>query len=70
VGLAPDADVALVPYPAPTSLADQLNDALHRMSISFAPPLPLARLAARLGPWWSLATDAPSLLPPFLVEIR
>jgi len=70
LGLDAGADVSLVPYPSPTNLADQIDEVLRRMSISVRPVLPLEDLAARLEPWWALAGDAPSLLPPFLVEIR
>jgi protease-4 len=70
VGLDADADVSLVPYPSSTNLADQISEVLRRMAISVRPALPLESLAARIEPWWALAGDAPSLLPPFLVEIR
>jgi protease-4 len=70
VGLDADADVVLVPYPSPSNLADQIDEVLRRMAISMRPALPLDDLAARLEPWWALAGNAPSLLPPFLVEIR
>jgi protease-4 len=70
IGLDASADVSLVPYPSPSNLVGQIDEVLRRMSISARPALPLENLAARLEPWWTLAGDAPSLIPPFLVEIR
>jgi len=70
LGLDADADVALVPYPSPTHLADQIDELLRRMTIAVRPALPFQDLAERLEPWLSPAGEAPSLLPPFLVEIR
>jgi protease-4 len=71
LGLDPDVDVALVPYPRPVSLAEHLNDALRRVAISAPAPLPLPRLA-RLAVEWlaSVPLEKPVLLPPFVFDIR
>lgn len=70
-GLDPDVDVALIPYPRPLSLAEQLNEALRRIGMSTAPPLPLPRLARLAAEWLaSVPLDAPALLPPFVFDIR
>ena len=72
LGLDPEADVTLVPYPPAKSLAEQLQESL---SGALAPGslgsmlLPssleqLLHLAATTAP------GSPALLPPFLVEIR
>ena len=71
VGLDEDADVALVPYPAPRTLADQVAEALRQARVRTLAPLELPRrvrrLASLLG---ALPERAPLLVPPFLVEIR
>ena len=70
-GLAEDADVALVPYPAPLSLADQLAEALLQTAIRAAQPLPVPRLLAGLeGLLAPLAEGGPLLVPPLVMEIR
>jgi protease-4 len=70
-GLAEDADVALVPYPAPQTLADQLAEALRQTAVRAAQPLPVPRLLARLeGLVGPLAEGGPLLVPPFVMEIR
>jgi protease-4 len=71
LGLDPETDVVLVPYPPPKSLAEELNEALRRVAIRAAPELPLSGVADRLRRWLaSVPFDAPALLPPFVVEIR
>jgi protease-4 len=71
VGLAPDADVALVAYPAPRSLAEELADALSQTALRAAAPLrlpvALERIEALLA---SAPLGAPLAIPPFLLEIR
>ncbi|MFQ5416588.1 MAG: signal peptide peptidase SppA [Myxococcota bacterium] len=70
-GIDPDADVALVPYPRPQNLAEQLNSALHRVAASAAPTLPLPRLVRTAAQWLTLAPiDAPALLPPVVLDIH
>jgi protease-4 len=75
VGLAADADVALVPYPAPKPLAQQIGEMLEGVAMRAArsavglpafPPL-LQRAAA----WVEAAPmGAPLMLSPFVVEIH
>ena len=65
-----DADVELVLYPRPKSLAEQVDDLLKRASLTTFADHPLAELTRRLEPWWREATGSPVLLPPFVVEIR
>jgi protease-4 len=72
IGLAPDDDVLLVPYPPPASLSDQLFEALSDLGTEalrprFDWPEPLGELAH-----WAelLPTGSPLLVPPILVEIR
>jgi len=75
IGLGPDEDVYLIPYPRPATLSEQIFDALG--SVSVLPsrdvesqidwPAPLDELAQ-----WArvLPTGSPLLVPPLLVEIR
>ena len=70
-GIDPDADVALVPYPRPLPLAEQLTEAMRRIAVSAAPPLPLPKLARLAAEWLaSVPSEAPALLPPFVFDIR
>ena len=67
----PDADVALVPYPAPKSLLEQVDEVLRRVAVMAAPGVPLPRLVRDLEPWLATVPEgAPALLPPFLIDIR
>ncbi len=71
-GLDPDADVALVPFPRPRPLAEELAEAL-RSGIRSAsePALPLPRAARSLAAWLeAVAPGSPSLVPPLLIEIH
>ena len=69
--LDPDADVLLVPYPRPKSLAEQVDEVLRGVVASAVPELPLPRLVRDLAPWLAaLPEGAPVLRPPFLVEIH
>jgi len=71
VGLDEDADVMLVPYPAPRSLAEELTETLRRVAVQAAPRLQLPGVVRRLEPLLSaLPRGAPLLVPPFVVEIR
>lgn len=70
LALDPDADVALVPYPPPASLGEQIRQALGggvQLAERLPLPEPLAQLAAWLAP---LPSHAPVLLPPISVRIR
>jgi protease-4 len=68
-GIHADADVALVPYPEPRSLVEQLDAALQQTAVLATPRLPalLQDLEPLLGAW---SPDEPLALPPFLVRIR
>jgi ClpP class serine protease len=66
--LDPEADVALVPYPAPLTLAEQLDQALRSVR---AQADPLAGVLRRAEPWLeAMRGGAPALLPPFIPIIR
>jgi len=73
-GLAEGDEVALMPYPPPRSLAEQVQEALGEASLSLAeralgaPPLP--RLVSRALAWISAVPEGPALVVPFAVEIR
>ena len=72
IGLDPDDDVFLIPYPKPPSLSDQLMRALSSASIrAFAPkiewPEPLGQLVEAVE---GLPTGTPALIPPMMIEIR
>ena len=70
-GLDPDADVALIPYPKPKPLAEQISEAMSVAVASAAPSLPLPRLAEQVVEWLeSIPEGAPALLPPFAFDIR
>jgi protease-4 len=66
--LDPEADVALVPYPAPVSLAEQLDEMLRGIT-SRADPL--GGVLRRAEPWLeAMRAGSPALLPPFIPIIR
>ena len=68
-GIDVDADVALVPYPTPKTLLEQLDEAFRGATLAAAPRLPgLLRELEPLFAAWS--GDEPLALPPFLVRIR
>lgn len=70
-GIDPDADVALVPYPRPGSLAEQVSSALQRVAAHATPALPLPRLARIAAEWLATAPiNAPALLPPVVLDIH
>jgi protease-4 len=69
VGIEPDEDVALVPFPARRSLSDQLSDAMRRMSVSASPPLP--RIVRRIEEiLHAFPVGAPALVSPVVFDIR
>ena len=71
LGLDPDSDVLLLPYPPPKSFAEQIDEALRGVATSAVPELPLPRLVRDLTRWLAaLPEGAPVLLPPFLLEIH
>jgi protease-4 len=71
LALDPDADVALVPYPPPRSLVEQLDDLLKGVRAHVVPATTATRLARRLEPWLeAVVEEAPVALLPFEIEIR
>jgi protease-4 len=73
LGLDPDDDAVLVPYPAPQSFAEQIDEMLRRIAARATPqlPLPLPRPARRLAQWLAVVPEgSPALIPPFIVDIR
>ncbi|MDH3212626.1 MAG: signal peptide peptidase SppA [Myxococcales bacterium] len=71
LGLDLDADVALITFPQPMSLAEQIDDLLRGIAASAGPELPLPRVARSILAWLeSVPEGAPALVPPFIVEIR
>jgi protease-4 len=68
-GIDAQADVALVPYPEPRSLVQQLDEAFQQAAVSAVPRLPalVQDLDALLGAW---SPDEPLALAPFQVRIR
>jgi hypothetical protein len=72
LGLDPEADVALVPYPPPKPLALQIQEALrgtHARDPLAALGLP-ASLRSALALLAELPEGSPLLVPPAWVEIR
>jgi protease-4 len=70
-GLDPAADVELVTYPPPRSLAEQVSDALREARLAAQPRLPLPGLLRRLEALAdALPEGVPLLVPPLLVEVR
>ena len=66
--LDPEADVALVPYPAPASLAEQLDEMFRGFTTRADP---LGSVLRRAEPWLeAMRAGSPALLPPFIPIIR
>lgn len=71
VGIAEDADVALVVFPPPRSLVQQVEDALRSRAGSLSPVAVVPGFARRAEPWLAaLQSDGPLALLPFELEIR
>lgn len=71
LGLDPEADVKLIPFPPALSLTDQLASALGQAAIRGAASPSLPGVLGRAQSWLEAATwESPMLLPPFVVEIR
>lgn len=71
-GLSKDADVALLPYPPPEPLVDQIRKlafggALAGGSVAVPLPEPLRRLAALLS---ELPSGSPVLVPPVVIDVH
>jgi protease-4 len=69
VGLEPDDDVALLPYPQPKPLAEQLGDVLggSQLGVEVWMPSSLRKLESLLS---LVPEGAPAVLPPYWVEIH
>lgn len=64
-------DVALVPFPTPETLAEQIDDVLRQAALRAMPGLPAPGTLLGARAWLSaLDWNAPMLLTPFVVEIR
>jgi protease-4 len=74
VGLAPDADVVLVPFPPPKPLVEQVRDAFQVAVAARAETLALGALPrgarATLGALLELPAGAPLLIPPLFAEVH
>lgn len=73
-GLAPDADVVLVPYPAPKPLFEQVSEALQGAAVAGVDEALRGALQpglrAAVEALAALPTGAPLLIPPVLAEVR
>jgi len=66
--LDPNSDVSLIPYPAPKSIAEQLDETLRNLAASAEP---LGGALRHAEPWLeAMRAGAPALLPPFIPQIR
>lgn len=71
LGLAEDADVVLIPHPAPRSLAEELVDALTGTVVRAAVPRPWSPFIERVEAWAAaLYPGEPTLVPPLVLHIR
>jgi protease-4 len=69
--LDPDADVALVVYPPPRTLAEQVAEFLRGAHARLGPHAPHLEWVRRLEPWLRAAAEgAPAALLPFAVDVR
>jgi len=60
--------VSLIPYPAPKSLAEQLDETLRNLTARVDP---LGGALSHAEPWLeAMRAGAPALLPPFIPRIR
>jgi ClpP class serine protease len=71
LGLDPDADVALVPYPPPRPLAEQIGELFGQIEARSAASGPLARWLRPVETWLAAASERSALaLLPFSIDIR
>jgi protease-4 len=72
LGLDEDTDVALLTYPPPMSLAEEISDALQsRIATQVSLSVPLPPAVWRFGVWLaSLPSEGLLLVPPVLIDIR
>ena len=69
--LDPEADVALVPYPPPRPLAEQIGELFGQIRAHAAAPDPLAEWLRPVQTWLAAAAERGTLaLLPFSVEIH
>ena len=69
----PAVDVALVPFPRPRALSEELAEAVRGglRAAAEPPAFPLPPAARSLAAWWeALTPGSPSLVPPLVIEIR
>lgn len=72
IGLAPDDDVLLVPYPRPMSLSDQIFEALADVRAPVQrPPFEWPEPLGELLRWAEvMPSGSPLMVPPVLIDIR
>lgn len=72
LGLDPNADVELIPFPAPMTFSEELAELIDsRIAASVSRLLPLPAAVRQIESWWTeLPLGSPILVPPLLVEIR
>jgi protease-4 len=71
LGMAPDADVALVVYPPPKGLPGQIEELLRGVQLHLGAATPQAELVRRLEPWLqSVISNGPSALIPFAFDVH
>jgi ClpP class serine protease len=69
--LDPDADVALVVYPPPKTLVEQVSELLHGARAQLAPEVPHLDVARRFEPWLRAAAEGgPAALLPFAIDVH
>jgi hypothetical protein len=71
--LDPNADVALVPYPPPRPLAEQLGEMFGQLHMRAAAPEPIASWLRPVERWFAAAAAADRqilALLPYSIEIR
>jgi protease-4 len=71
LGIDPGADVALMTFPAPKSMAEQISEALTGLRARTLSELMIPETLRALEPWLvGVPEGAPALLPPVFVDIR
>jgi protease-4 len=71
LGIDPGADVALMTFPAPKSMAEQISEALTGLRARTLSELMIPETLRALEPWLvGVPEGAPALVPPVFVDIR
>ena len=71
LGIDPSADVALMTFPAPKSMVEQISEALDGLRVRTLSELMIPETLRALEPWLvGVPEGAPALLPPVFVDIR